>query len=258
MEYIIYIFGSAFVVMLVSLIGIIFAGQKLGFWLNKNIQLLVSFSAGVFLVISYQLINETFEHASWQVAGLAILGGIILTALLHKFLPETHHHEGQEECKHHVSANRLLFGDSLHNVTDGFILVSAYLISIEAGIALTIGIIIHEAIQEISEFFVYKKAGLSNKKALLLNFISSGSILFGVIIGLFVTTKLGEIESIILGLAAGSFLYIFIIDLLPNIKKTIWFAVLGAILFSGITFLSGGHEHGHEPEEEHDEELNLI
>ncbi len=224
--------------MLVSLSGVIFLSKKMESWLDTNLKLLVSFSAGVFLVISYQLVNETLEHSENLIIAIStILFGIVATALISKLLPETHHHDTPHDCHHKINANRILFGDALHNIADGFILVPAYLISLEVGIILTMGIIVHEFIQEISQFFILKETGMSTKNALLKNLLASSTILIGIALGIFVS-NFHELEILILGVAAGSFLYVFIVDLMPNIKRSIPLAIAGAIVFiliSGFT-----------------------
>lgn len=248
--------------MAISIIGVIFASKKMSVWLDKNIKYLVSFSAGVFLIISYNLINETIEHSDNILLAIGtIIAGIIITKLISKILPESHHHEGPHDCHHHknhkIHANRVLFGDALHNISDGIILVPAYLINIETGVLLTLGIIIHEGIQEISEFFVLKDSGLSTKQALTKNILVSCTILIGIFISIF-ATQYHNLEIIIIGLAAGSFLYIFVVDLMPNIKRSIPLAIFGATIFILISYLSGSHGHRDEKETTYKIDLKEI
>ena len=54
---------SSFIIMLASLAGVIFVWKNLGRLIEKNLHFLVSFSAGVFLFVTYNLSLETIEHA---------------------------------------------------------------------------------------------------------------------------------------------------------------------------------------------------
>ena len=56
--------------MLASLGGVISVWKKAGRLIEKNLSLLVSFSAGVFLIVSYQLGVETIEHSSFQIISI--------------------------------------------------------------------------------------------------------------------------------------------------------------------------------------------
>jgi len=49
--------------MLASLGGVLFIWKGIGKIIERNLSLLVSFSAGVFLVVVFQLGQETLHHA---------------------------------------------------------------------------------------------------------------------------------------------------------------------------------------------------
>src|SRR5690606_11695982 len=108
----------------------------------------------------------------------------------------------------------ILTGDTIHNIADGLVLVSAFSVSNEFGFFVTISILIHEIIQEISEYFVLRDSGFSRKKALSFNFLSSLSIFIGIFIG-YVLIQNEIIQAVLLGFSAGIFLHIVFHDLLP-------------------------------------------
>jgi zinc and cadmium transporter len=81
-----------------------------------------------------------------------------------------------------------------------------------------LAIIIHEVLQEISEFFVFKDAGYSTKKSIIINFLTSLTIFIG--IGISFTFKDTNIQFIILAISSGFFLNIVYDDLLPHKKHT--------------------------------------
>lgn len=233
-----YIILSSVGIMLASLIGAISVWKKLGSIIEKNLHYLVSFSAGVFLFIAYGLAHEA-EWGAW------ILLGAAASLLLFKLLPDFHHHHDSEHDDHNhsnIDARRVVVSDAIHNIGDGILLVAAFSVSTALGFATTLSIFIHEVIQEISEFFVLKQAGFATKKALMLNFLTSSTILVGAIGGYFLLEKFEAIELPLLGITAGAFFIIVLHDLIPHSIKSIktkkhvsqhvlWFA-LGAILIS--------------------------
>lgn len=243
---------AAFVVMLASLSGVFFLQKTAERFLQTRLSYLVSFSAGVFLVTAGGLGLEVFEIAPsiWQGVILIALGYVGAFAL-HTLLPETHqHHDPACNHGHGLAAKKIIIGDAIHNVTDGVILVVAFSTLPALGIAATVSIMIHEVLQEISEFFVLKQAGYSNKKALLINFAVSSTILAGVGIGYFVSTY-HELEVVLLALSAGFFSHVVLHDLLPKREdhqgvsqffKHVLLVLIGALLMGTVASLLGeGH-----------------
>ena len=206
----------AFIVMLISLSGIIFLHKTTKKFLESKLSFLISFSAGVFLVTAVALMLEVFEMITSAWIGVGFLfAGYALAWAMHLFLPETHHHH-DTSCSHtHGGARKLVVGDAIHNVADGVVLSSAFVISPVLGLTVAASIMIHEFLQEISEFFVLKQSGYSVQKALIINFAISSTILVGVIIGYFALAFDG-LEAVLLGLSAGFFLHVVVHDLLPK------------------------------------------
>jgi zinc transporter ZupT len=206
---------AAFAVMLVSLAGIVFMQHTARNFLEKKLSFLVSFSAGVFLITSGALTLEVFELTTVWVGTGIIVSGYVLAWIMHLLLPETHHHH-DTLCSHsHGGARKLLIGDAIHNMADGVVLVTSFAVSPALGLAVATSVVIHETLQEISEFFVLRQAGYSIRKALLVNFMVSGTILIGVLIGYFALVS-NELEALLLGLSAGFFLHVVIHDLIPR------------------------------------------
>ncbi|OJI09161.1 MAG: hypothetical protein COV08_01895 [Candidatus Vogelbacteria bacterium CG10_big_fil_rev_8_21_14_0_10_49_38] len=239
-------------VMSASLIGVFAVWRRAGRLIEKNLAYLVSFAAGVFLVIAYKLAREAIEHADQATAGLGwILFGFGAVWLVFKLLPTFHHHceDGDDHCHTPIDARRILISDGLHNIGDGILLAGALAVSNFLGLVTALSIFIHELVQEISEFFVLKQAGYSARRALTLNFLVSGTILFGSLGGYFLLDKFEALEAPLLGLAAGAFFNVVLHDLIPYsirhstnqkryLKHLIWFAI-GAGLNFGLNQLLG-------------------
>ena len=257
------IFIASFLIMTVSLSGIIFVHHTARKFFKKYLTHLVSFSAGIFLVTAGVLTLESFElFFSPLYATLWILAGYLSAWLMEFILPETHHHH-DTNCNHlHKGAKRLLIGDSIHNTSDGIVLVTAFLTSPTLGITVTASIMIHEVLQEISEFFVLKQAGYSTKRALTLNFLSAGTIFIGIILA-YSILKTGQIEHILLALSAGFLLHVVVHDLLPvknhtdveaGLLKHILLLILGVVSMLMINLLLGEiHEHEETAADTHQE-----
>lgn len=259
---------AAVVVMLASIVGVVFIGKTAKKFLESRLTSLVSFSAGVFLVTAGALALEVFELVDNIWLGvILILIGYVLASLLYKLLPETHHHHSPECNKSHRAAKKLLIGDAIHNIADGTVLVVAFSVSPALGLAATVSIFIHEALQEVSEFFVLRQAGYSTKKALTLNFLVSTTILIGVGFG-YLAVEVEGLEKVLLALSAGFFTNVVVHDLLPkrhehehsgSFFKQLTLVFIGLILMSVIQayfnegHTHGGDGHGHENHDEQDE-----
>lgn len=238
--------ASSFIV-LASLIGVISVWKKLGLIIEKNLHYLVSFSAGVFTYISYELIHESVEHFPTISSAFSwIFVGAILILIIFKILPDFHHHHDNDNHSHNtIDARKIVLSDSIHNIGDGLLIASAFSINIGLGIATTVSVFIHEIIQEISEFFVLKQSGYSTKKSLIINFCASLTIYIGAFIGYFLLEKFEMIEAPLIGITAGSFLIVVLHDLLPHsiskmenkkhiLNHALWFiAGLVLILLAG-------------------------
>lgn len=246
--------------MLASLSGLIFLAKSLSGWLHANGKYIIAFSAGIFAVVTYDLLLESFEFSSslWT-ALAAIIGGFLVFHVAEKLFPEMHHHEDDDShCTH--SRRKVIWGDALHNVGDGILLAIAFSVDVKVGLVAALGIFIHEFVQEISEFSILRLSGLSTKRALLINFLVSATIIPGVILGTYVA-QIESIVGILFGLAAGAFLHLVFADLIPQSiehsrtdKKYftyVFLLVAGAFTILAVNQIGGGHGHENETAEEH-------
>jgi len=232
--------GFAGFISLASVAGVVFVHTNLKVFLHNNGHFLISFSAGVFLLTASFIIFEVFEHLESLIFTVGIVAiGFIASKSLVMLFPETHHHH--DECCHghkKSTVKKIIIGDSLHNIADGIILASSYLISPNLLFPLFLAIVIHEILQEISEFFVLKDAGYSTKKAIFINFLTSLTIFIGIAISLFIGDS--NIQYIILGVSSGFLLNIVYDDLLPhrhqteNLSKHFLALVFGSLIIAVI------------------------
>jgi len=211
---------SVTIVSLISLIGVFtlsISEKKM----NRLIMLLVSLSAGTLLGDSFlHLIPEMAENNQADISvWLWLLAGILVFFVLEKIVHWRHCHlESSDSHPHPVGAMNLV-GDGLHNFIDGMIIAGSFLISPKLGLATTLAVIAHEIPQEIGDFGILLHAGYSRAKALLLNFVSGLTAIFGVLLALTVGAQASDFTAFIIPFTAGGFIYIATADLIPELKK---------------------------------------
>ncbi len=219
---------SSLIIISSSLIGIISKWKRIGEIIERNMHYLISFSAGVFVIISIDLSIEAIEHTENILNGLVwIILGVILFSIIIKLVPDFHSHD--EECvgehSHHshgkIDVRRMIIGNSMHNIGDGILLATSYSINITLGIIATASIFVHEIIQGTSKFFILRQAGNNIRKSLIISFLASSSILIGSIGGYFLLDEFKIIEGPLLGITSGAFFIVVLYDLIPHSIKSI-------------------------------------
>ncbi|PIK56844.1 putative zinc transporter ZIP10-like [Apostichopus japonicus] len=113
----------------------------------------------------------------------------------------------------------VVLGDALHNLCDGLVVGSAFVDSLTGGISTSIAIMCHEIPHELGDFAVMLKAGMSIKQALAVQGVSSVLAYVGMALGVAV----GNITSAsvwMFAFAAGMFLYIALVDLIPEMVES--------------------------------------
>lgn len=249
-------------IMVASLSGVIFSYRTLGRWLERRLTYLATFAGGVFAVVTYHLIEEILHETTWQTALLSVVSGFLLMQILVRLAPSHHHHH---DVKHshahsHVEGRGVLVSDALHNVGDGIILVGAFAVDLWIGIAAAFGILIHEVVQEISEYFVLREAGYSPRAALVRNFAVSSTILVG-IAGASYFEQSPLVIIALSGIAAGGFLSVIFSDLMPHARHSVrhhggnLFMHVGVAILGVLVMLSAQTLI---PHEEHDEEERAL
>lgn len=220
------LFGLGLLVVAISAIGAViarFARPRSGYAFGVDVVLAVS--AIILTLAVADFVHEAEEFISMGaflgVGAIAFFG----YALLVRLMPEAHCHHGDGEHDGHATHGRrgargVLIGDAVHNIADGFALAIAFTAGELAGIAAFIGIALHEAVQEVAEFAVLKRAGYSTARALLLNSLVACTLF----IGMALATGIGSIvpESFagyMFAIAAGVMLHVVAFDVVPHVRK---------------------------------------
>jgi zinc and cadmium transporter len=217
------------------------AAAGLAFRLSRqSTAVLVAFAAGVMLSSALlEILPEAFaslpqhEHFPGQAehdhdAPAAKLFAVLLAGLLGFFALERlalwrHAHAGcgDETSDSHavVAAPLILFGDAFHNFVDGLLIAAAFLADPMLGMGTTLAVVIHEIPQELGDFVLLLNAGWSRREAFLANAASSLTSVLGGLLGYFTLANTGYLLPYVLTLAAASFIYIALADLLPMLHR---------------------------------------
>ncbi len=189
--------------------------------LRKFLLLFISFSAGtLFGDVVFHLFPEIIEW--WWFSSdiaLSVLWWIMFALITEKVIRRNHCHLPITKTHVHSFAYMNLVGDAIHNLIDGIIIWASFLVSIPLGVATTIAVIFHEIPQEIGDFGVLVHGWFSPKKALIINFLTALTALFGVILVFWLHAWISDILPYILWFAAWTFIYIAWSDLIPELHK---------------------------------------
>ena len=185
--------------------------QKLSF-------LFLSFSLGILLGSAFfDLIPHIIEHLELREASVYLVAGIILFWLIHKIILKRRcSHDGHD---HGAAGALLLWGDAVHNITDGVIIASSFHHSFSLGWVVTGTVALHELSHGVSEFAVLLNSGYSRKKAILYYALSSSTTIIAALITHFSLDYLDHFVPYVLLMAAANFIYVSLVELVPNLNQ---------------------------------------
>ncbi|MEE8388311.1 MAG: ZIP family metal transporter [Acidiferrobacterales bacterium] len=192
---------------------------------------LVSFAIGALLgaaflgLMPHALGAPAFVNA--HDIGGTILIGLLIFFMLEKMVIWRHCHS--DHCEAHslnlehiqekAAANMILIGDGIHNLVDGVLIAAAFLTDIHLGIVTSLAIIAHEIPQEVGDFAILLNGGFSRAKALLFNTLASLATLVGALVAYFFLQETIVVVPYVLAIAAASFIYIAVADLIPGLHR---------------------------------------
>ena len=228
------------------------------------------FAAGALLAAAFlDLLKEGIAESNADTILMWTLGGLLFFFVLESALNWFHHHH--EHDKHEEvdrvdpTVSLVITGDIIHNFIDGIAIAAAFLVSVPTGIVTTIAIAAHEIPQEIGDFGIMLKKGLSRKKVLIVNVLSALATTVGAIIFFSIGQTNSAIIPSLLGVTAGFFIYIAVSDIIPtihhsktrkalNIKSGL--LLLGVLVVGVTTTIAHNYiDHGHDDHQDsHQEE----
>lgn len=228
---------STFVISLIAFVGVLALAIRENV-MRKILMYMVSLSAGILMGNAFlHLLPEAFGTAPVENIFLSLLGGFIFFFIIERFFHWHHCHD--KHCKEQSFAMTNLIGNAVHNFFDGLIISAGFIASPGLGIVTTLAIASHEIPQKIGEFCVLVYGKYKKRKAMIMNFVSSMSVVFGGITGFILSGQFPFME-FLLPFAAGGFIYIAASDLIPELKKEteLLKTALNIFIFSlGIAFM---------------------
>lgn len=257
----------------VVIVAISLAGGSLPLiysWSSKQLHLFTGLSAGFFIAAAFLiLIPSSVELMDPHEALALVMVGLVAVLLIERVILTHHHshhhvhhhdhecehgceHEDDEGCDHvHALTSVAAFaGLAVHGIMDGFALGVAAMVEAEMGAILFTAIIAHKGIEVMALATTFKLADLSTKRSMGLVAVFSLLVPAAAFAAI---PFIGFMESIEVGfplaLAAGTFLYVGICDLLPEAfhlekrgYRAFLMVVLGIVLMFIITQVA---EHVH-------------
>jgi zinc and cadmium transporter len=192
---------------------------------------LIGFATGTLLAAAFtSLLPGALEVAGSErhdMIGITLLVGILVFFLLEKLVLWRHCHHDHWETHtphaHHGTASgaMILVGDAVHNFTDGALIAAAFMSDTKLGIVTGIAVFAHEIPQEIGDLAVLLHSGMSRARALLLNLAVSLTSFVGALLAYFSFDAATGLLPFALTIAAASFIYIAVADLIPGLHKRV-------------------------------------
>ena len=200
---------------------------------------LVSFATGALLGAALLgLIPHAMDAAGAENAhriGFALLAGILIFFVLEKLVLWRHSHGGHyhghahgghdheptHEQRDAASASMILIGDGFHNALDGVLIAAAFLTDAHLGIVTAVAVFAHEIPQEVGDLAILLQGGMSRSRALVLNLLTSLTSVIGGVIGVLALGSVQQFLPYALAVAAASFLYIAVADLIPGLHRRV-------------------------------------
>ncbi len=199
---------------------------------NQLLPHLISFATGTLLGAAFLgLLPHAMAAVPTQdthVIPMAVLLGLLGFFLLEKLVLWRHCHA--DHCEVHAPDSKarkssagilILIGDGLHNFLDGILIAGAFLTDIHLGVVTSLAVAAHEIPQEVGDFAVLLHSGFSRGRAFFYNVLSSLTTVIGGILAYVALQDLQQILPYVLAVAASSFIYIAVADLIPTLHQRV-------------------------------------
>jgi zinc and cadmium transporter len=232
--------------------------------LSRFTQHLLSLAAGALLATAFtRLLPEAFELSVAAGVSAQALFGSLLVGLVFFFLLDkaelwhhghehghdhSHEHDehghqthGHQRHNHHSGGWAVLLGDSVHAFGDGILIAAAFVADPRLGIAAALAVMAHEVPHHVGDLVVLRQT-LSNPRAALFKLTLAGGVTaIGGLVGYLLVGALHEYLPFFLVVAASSFIYVALADLIPQLQKRLSpkeTAAQVAWLFAGIALVA--------------------
>ena len=277
---------------LIAGVGSVWIAATLSFGvLARYTQHMLSLAAGALLATAFiRLLPEGLESGvEVHVLSATLLAGLLFFFLLdkaelwhhghehHPTLPtldeamedadvmHEHTHDAAHAHAHHGHAGHrhaapaagggwaVLTGDAVHCFGDGVLIASAFLSSAALGWSATLAVLVHEVPHHMGDLAVLHQGSRRKWRAALVKVSLAGAVTaLGGLVGWVLVEGLAALLPYLLMLAASSFIYVALADLIPQLQKRlnarqtaaqiVWLVIgMGLVIAVGLA----GPEHGH-------------
>jgi zinc and cadmium transporter len=238
--------------------------------LSRFTQHLLSLAAGALLATAFmRLLPEAFELSVETGVSAHSLFAMLLVGLVFFFLLDKaelwhhghehghahghshdhadHHHHGHNH-HHHSGGWAVLLGDSVHAFGDGILIAAAFVADPRLGVAAALAVMAHEVPHHVGDLVVLRQSLNNSRAALFRLSLAGGVTAIGGLVGYLLVGALHEYLPFFLVVAASSFIYVALADLIPQLQKRLSpreTAAQVAWLFAGIALVAALGEWAH-------------
>jgi zinc and cadmium transporter len=199
---------------------------------NHLLPHLVSFATGALLGAAFlgllphalDSMAGTDVHMIPTVVLLGLLGFFVLEKLVlwrHCHADHCEVHAPDQVHKDRSTGTMILIGDGLHNFLDGILIAGAFLTDIHLGIVTSLAVAAHEIPQEVGDFAVLLHSGYARGRAFFYNILTSLTTVLGGLLAWFALQEMQAALPYVLAVAASSFIYIAVADLIPTLHRRV-------------------------------------
>ena len=193
---------------------------------------LVSFATGALLGAAFlgllphalASVDSSDTHVIPMAVLLGLLGFFVLEKLVlwrHCHADHCEVHAPDQQSRDHSTGTMILIGDGLHNFLDGILIAAAFMTDIHLGIVTSLAVAAHEIPQEVGDFAVLLHGGFSRGRAFTYNVLTSLTTVFGGVLAYFSLQQMQVALPYVLAIAASSFIYIAVADLIPTLHQRV-------------------------------------
>jgi zinc and cadmium transporter len=198
-------------------------------WLQRHRPLMMGFAAGALLAAALlDMVPEAIESRGVLVLPW-LLGTMVALAGFEWVLGG---HDPHEHGKN-PTPYALLVSDGFHNFGDGIAIAAAFLTSTHLGIITSLAVIVHEVPEELADYAVLRAARFTKRTSLIWLAVVQMTAAAGAAVTL-LGASLGHGGGVFLAIAAGTFVYIALMELMPDVlrngpRRDRWLALGGLV-----------------------------
>ncbi|MHA2297585.1 MAG: ZIP family metal transporter [Candidatus Hodarchaeales archaeon] len=237
----------------ISTLAGIWLMEKKQQWAVDNSHFVNSFAAGLILALAFfHLIPEAGELGEIPAYYGIFIGFFAFFLLENVFVlhsgAEIHYCLDQDDpssSKHLEAKGWMAFsGLAFHSLVDGIVIGVGFEVDPIVGFLAAVAVISHEIPEGVTSFALMRMSGMTLNVSRYLAIVVALATPIGAIISLLFIQSLNDsIIGILLGVAAGTFIYVAASDMIPETHKkdnfkNIGVFLIGAVLILLITFLS--------------------